>query len=307
MEGDPGMTVRLLQDPILNSHYERPSLYWAFDNDGFVASQIGERRREIRLIAPSHKPRKRVGEDDERILKGESQGLSETDRQYRLTQQVTSIGALGAEWRQVPETQWKVIPETARLLKHRLHHGLHGIRRFFCQIEAAQTAIWLKDLTPGFRKHDNVRHEKRAIANDVIDPAPLGATHELGTGAGKSFVIGIFAAWQRKIPAWTQGMNGLTNGFSVATLKLTIRALVRVMQLNATDNQLKSLMLVAPNPVAVLGMEQMEISCFCVTACGNGRSWPTKHPNSWRLGEGKGLDGRNFHISSRSGCKGGGL
>jgi type III restriction enzyme len=56
------------------------------------------------------------------------------------------------EWRHAPESEWKVKPETARLLKHWRHHEFHGIRPFFCQIEAAETAIWLTAVAPGLGK-----------------------------------------------------------------------------------------------------------------------------------------------------------
>jgi type III restriction enzyme len=41
-----------------------------------------------------------------------------------------------------------VSAETARLLKHWRHHEFQGIRPFYCQIEAAETAIWLTEVAP---------------------------------------------------------------------------------------------------------------------------------------------------------------
>jgi hypothetical protein len=40
------------------------------------------------------------------------------------------------------------MPETARLLKHWRHNQFEGIRPFFCQIEAVETAIWLTEVAP---------------------------------------------------------------------------------------------------------------------------------------------------------------
>ncbi|SDF71318.1 type III restriction enzyme, partial [Salipiger thiooxidans] len=39
-------------------------------------------------------------------------------------------------------------PETARLLQHWRHYQFEGIRPFFCQIEAVETAIWLTEVAP---------------------------------------------------------------------------------------------------------------------------------------------------------------
>lgn len=39
-------------------------------------------------------------------------------------------------------------PETARLLEHWRNHTFAGVRPFFCQVEAAETAIWLTEVAP---------------------------------------------------------------------------------------------------------------------------------------------------------------
>jgi hypothetical protein len=72
-----------------------------------------------------------------------AQDLSDEKQQYEVTQQINSIRALVEEWRQAPESQWKVSAETARLLKHWRHHEFKGIRPFYCQIEAAETCALL--------------------------------------------------------------------------------------------------------------------------------------------------------------------
>jgi hypothetical protein len=65
-------------------------------------------RRESQLITPIPKPRKRGGKDEQRELEFGAQGLSDSDQQYEVTQQINSIRALVEEWRQAPESQWKV-------------------------------------------------------------------------------------------------------------------------------------------------------------------------------------------------------
>jgi type III restriction enzyme len=61
-------------------------------------------------------------------------------------------------WRSLPNpNQWQVTPETARLLQHWRHHRFSGIRPFFCQVEAVETAIWLTEVAP------QSRHGKRIL------------------------------------------------------------------------------------------------------------------------------------------------
>ena len=55
-------------------------------------------------------------------------------------------------WRSLPNpSQWQVTPETARLLQHWRHHKFSGVRPFFCQVEAVETAIWLTEVAPQSR------------------------------------------------------------------------------------------------------------------------------------------------------------
>lgn len=45
----------------------------------------------------------------------------------------------------IPDAKdWKVTPETARLLQHWRHHTFTDIRPFFCHIEAVEAAISTK-------------------------------------------------------------------------------------------------------------------------------------------------------------------
>ncbi|MFM9073684.1 MAG: hypothetical protein ACKOOC_09825 [Cyanobium sp.] len=144
------MSERFFKDPILNSPYERPTRHWELV-DGIPTQQDLPGRRESRLITPIPQPKKRGGKGEQahqRSLEIEAQNISTDDQQYEVTQQINSIRALVEEWRQAPESQWKVTAETARLLKHWRHHEYQNIRPFFCQIEATETAIWLTEVAP---------------------------------------------------------------------------------------------------------------------------------------------------------------
>ena len=164
------MSNRFFDDPILNSPYARPSRHWELDKDGIPTQKDLEGRRESRLITPIPKPRTRGGKGEQRALEFEAQGVAEDDQQYEVTQQINSIRKLVEEWRQAPESQWRVTPETARLLKHWRHHEFQGIRPFFCQIEAAETAIWLMEVAPELGKRGGDVLEKLDRANADANP-----------------------------------------------------------------------------------------------------------------------------------------
>ena len=90
------MSERFFNDPILNSPYERPSRHW--ERVKGIPTQVElAGRRESQLITPIPKPRKRGGKDEQRELEFGAQGLSDSDQQYEVTQQINSIRALVEE------------------------------------------------------------------------------------------------------------------------------------------------------------------------------------------------------------------
>jgi len=106
-EPGPAMSERFFNDPILNSPYERPSRHWELVKG--IPTQVELKgRRESQLITPIPKPRKRGGKHEQRELEFGAQGLSDSDQQYEVAQQINSIRALVEEWRQTPESLWKV-------------------------------------------------------------------------------------------------------------------------------------------------------------------------------------------------------
>ena len=135
--------------PILNSPYEYPGRHWDLDADGQPTQQITESRRRAEFITPIPKPRKRKGVNEQHQLKlGNDEGLSDAEQLYDHTALINSVRQQVDRWRQLPEAQWQVTPETARLLKHWRHHSFSDIRPFFCQVEAVETAIWLTEVAP---------------------------------------------------------------------------------------------------------------------------------------------------------------
>lgn len=88
-----------------------------------------------------------------------------------MTRTITSAREEVDRWRALPNpNDWRVIPETARLLQHWRNHPFTGIRPFFCQIEAVETAIWLTEVAPGAGKSGQRFIEHLANANLDANP-----------------------------------------------------------------------------------------------------------------------------------------
>src|SRR5215218_10930851 len=137
------MSNPFFDHPILNSPYEYPKRYWELDDTGQPTQQIIENRRRAKFITPIPKPKKRKAASQKGFVFDEGKGLSTKEQQYDPTSVINEVRGHVDTWRKLPNTsQWQVTPETARLLQHWRHHA-GSVRPFFCQVEAAETAIWL--------------------------------------------------------------------------------------------------------------------------------------------------------------------
>src|SRR5262252_1462127 len=134
--------------PILNSPYQYPTRHWELDDQGQPTQRIVESRRRAEFITPIPKPRKRKSgkNEQQRIVFDEGKGLSTEQQEYDPTSWINDLRHHVDRWRMIPDSKdWKVTPETARLLQHWRHHNFTDIRPFFCQVEAVEAAIWLTE------------------------------------------------------------------------------------------------------------------------------------------------------------------
>ena len=173
------MENRFFEHPILNSPYEYPSRHGELDAQGQPTQQIIESRRRAEFITPIPKPRKRKKPStQETLVFNEGVGLSTAEQQYDPTPIINDLRFQVDRWRQLPNpNDWLVTPETARLLQHWRQHKFASIRPFFCQIEAAETAIWLTEVAPKLGKTGKgfIEHlaNSNASANPELDASGL--------------------------------------------------------------------------------------------------------------------------------------
>lgn len=166
------MSNPFFDKPILNSPYEYPARHWELDDSGQPTQQIIESRRSARFITPIPKPKKRKGAAVQAsIVFDEGKGLSTDEQQYDQIAVVNSVRMQVDQWRQIKNSNdWRVTPETARLLQHWRHHDFSSIRPFFCQIEAVETVIWLTEVAPQIGKAGETFLQHLANANNDANP-----------------------------------------------------------------------------------------------------------------------------------------
>ena len=237
--------------PILNSPYEYPARHWELDAQGQPTQKIIAARRRAEFITPIPKPKKRKGAGQQAgLIFDEGHDLSREHQQYDHTAIINAVREEVDRWRQLPSHLWRVTPETARLLEHWRTHRFAGIRPFFCQIEAIETAIWLTEVAPQLGKSGQRFLDHLERANLDANPELSRIALKLATGAGKTTVMAMLIAWQTLNAVRRPGSSKFTRGFLVVAPGLTIRDRLRVLQPNDPDSYYASRELV---PTDLLG------------------------------------------------------
>ncbi len=247
MSDNPSQTDQFFAQPILNSPYVCPVRHWELDETGQPTQKIVESRRSATFDTPipkSKKAKKGSGKQDELALGagGDDSAASEALRREVQTSLINEIRSQVAEWRVRPEHLWNVTAETAQLLRHWRTFPFSNQRPFFCQIEAAEVAIWLTEVansTESGRKilAQLLRSNRSAYEDEVPEASMLyRICFKLATGAGKTTVMAMLIAWQSVNAARRPTSDHFTRGFLIVAPGLTIRDRLRVLQPSDPDN-----------------------------------------------------------------------
>ena len=250
------------QSPILNSPYEVPARHWVLDEGRQPTDTVGEGRRKVSFISPIPTARKAGGKQAQLALDAESEALETDQQQYQLIALIDSLRQELAKWRALPEGQWRVTPETARLLKHWRHHQFTDFRPFFCQVEAVETIIWLTEVAPSLGKRGSRFLEEIEDASQQANPDLSRMALKLATGAGKTAVMAMLIAWQTVNAARRPNSPRFTRGFLVVTPGITIRDRLRVLQPNDPDSYYASRELVPADMLRELDKAKIVITNY---------------------------------------------
>ena len=255
------MSAQFFDRPILNSPYEYPSRHWELDETGQPTSRILDRRRRVSFITPIPKPKKRG--QREIVFDEAAQALERDGQQYDLMEVINDLRGRVNGWRAIPDpSQWRVTPETTRLLQHWRSHRFSDIRPFFCQIEAAEAAIWLTEVAPNLGREGRRFLDHLARANEQANPGLSRLALKLATGAGKTTVMAMLIAWQTVNAVRHPGSRRFTRGFLVVTPGLTIRDRLRVLQPNDPDSYYRSRELVPSDMLGDLDRAKIVITNY---------------------------------------------
>ena len=258
------MSDQFFEQPVLNSPYDYPGRHWELDETGQPTQKIVNERRRAEFITPIPRPKKQKGSPQQAELGlKEAADISTDSQHYEHTEIINAVRYQVDQWRKIPDSnQWRVTPETARLLKHWRRHRFSGIRPFFCQIEAVETTIWLTEVAPttgrlGRRFLDHLEN-----ANNNANPGLSRLALKLATGAGKTTVMAMLIAWQTVNAVRRPQSRRFTNGFLVVTPGITIKDRLRVLKPNDPDSYYQSRELVPTDMLPDLAKARIVITNY---------------------------------------------
>jgi type III restriction enzyme len=215
MAGDAERS-RVIENPILNSPYHRPSRHFAFDTSG-ITNVVLERRRPSSHFIPVPRPRKNGGS-----VQHELPGFSEAD--IEENQLVNNIRQALERWRAGGRPN--ITPTSRRLLEYWTDPSRDN-PILYCQLEAAETAIYIAEAAvkcgdPWIRNELDIHN---ADYNSGLHRVAL----KMATGTGKTVVMAMLIAWQALNKAAQPADRRFTRRFLIIAPGITIRDRLRVL------------------------------------------------------------------------------
>jgi len=256
------MTDEFFASPILNSPYAAPTRHWELDESGQPTQRKVAGRRKASFVTPIPKSRKQTKAQTALVL-DEGLGLSTADQQYDIRSLINELREQVDRWRSLKNpNDWRVTPETRRLLQHWRTHAFSGVRPFFCQVEAVETVIWLTEVAPEIGKEGRRFLDHLTAVNAEANPELLRLALKLATGAGKTTVMAMIIAWQTINAVRHPSSRRFTRGFLVVTPGITIRDRLQVLQPNDPNAYYAARELVPGDMVAELNKARIVISNY---------------------------------------------
>jgi type III restriction enzyme len=224
-----------LSNPILNSPFDAPERHFELGERG-PTGEIKEGRRRSESFIPVPRPAKGSGEQ-------QALDFDPTGERLEQNSLINDIRVEVERWR---TRNWNgVTPYTRKLLAHWARGPHRDDPVFFCQREAAETAIFLAEVAG---RHGTADYRRRL--------EPVNAEHNSGlprvglkmaTGTGKTVVMAMLIAWQTINKVMAPSDARFAKRFLVVTPGITIRDRLGVLHPERDDNYYRERDLVPPD------------------------------------------------------------
>jgi type III restriction enzyme len=220
------MASAFVNNPILNSPFREPDRHFRLSDDGTPTEIIEPTRRTSSYVVPVPSARRGGPRQAELELEGDDEPTGRNTPNALVNEIRSHI----REWRGLAASQWGVTHDTARLLQH-----WRDVQRdkplFFCQVEAAETVIWLTEVAPRHKVWETVR-----TANEEANPDLLRLAMKMATGSGKTTVMAMLIAWHTINKARRRNSRTFSDCFLIVTPGITIKDRLRVLLPSDPEN-----------------------------------------------------------------------
>ncbi len=209
-------------NPILNSPYEIPKYHWQLDAEGQPTGvSVSDRRASMHIVPiPAAQQNRRKGA----LQLAPELDLEETTKENPI---VNHIRKLVDSWRAKPQEKWGVTYVTQRLLSQ-WREGKTIPKPFFCQIEAAETLIWLNEVAPTF-KEGRIILEELKEANLEANPELVRFASKMATGSGKTMVMAMMISYHTLNKVRHPTSTRFSKNFLIIAPGITIKDRLRVL------------------------------------------------------------------------------
>jgi type III restriction enzyme len=239
--------VTTIDNPVINSPFVEPAKHFRVV-DGLVSGEIEPRRRLSEFFVPVAKPKKASAQLAMQFGGG---------TKHQPNEIVNEIRQAVGRWR------LQGYPHTTPITKDLLAYWRaddRDRRLFFCQIEAAETAIYLVEAAEkvGDVKALNVIRAENARLNASLPRLAF----KMATGSGKTVVMGMLIAWQALNKLADPFDKRFSLRFLIVTPGITIRDRLRVLLPNDPATFYRSMDLVTPEQLDRLQSATIEITNY---------------------------------------------
>ncbi|HUF50981.1 MAG TPA: DEAD/DEAH box helicase family protein [Longimicrobiales bacterium] len=225
----------VIQNPVINSPFTEPVRHFEFGDRGITGRILEGTRRESSYFVPIPHGRRQTAQ-----LTLEAEWTRDRLRENELVNRIREKVGI---WRRGGHAG--VTPTTARLLQYWTNPD-RDRKLFFCQIEAAETAIYIAEVA--------ARYGDGWITNQLREANATGGNPDLfrlalkmATGAGKTVVMGMLIAWQALNKLASPQDGRFSDAFLLICPGITIRDRLRVLLPNDPDSYYRQRDLLPPD------------------------------------------------------------
>ena len=214
----------VIENPVINFPYLEPNRHFKFTDDG-ISDEIVEARRISSYFIPIAKPKKK-GKATQ--LSFETEWIKDRIEENKFINRIRGRVAL---WRQ---GGYQGITKTTRSLLEYWTNPDRERKLFFCQIEAAETAIYITEVAK--RYGDTWIENEIRLSNEDANPTLFRIAFKMATGSGKTVVMAMLIAWHVLNKLANPQDPRFSDAFLIVTPGITIRDRLRVLLPNDPHN-----------------------------------------------------------------------